>query len=59
MESHKKSQMYYSVSLVKESQDLISSESWEEVKDVFFMLKLPIDVEIDDERKGRMILYSK
>lgn len=29
---------------------MICPEGWEEVKDVFFMLKLPIDVDIDDER---------
>ena len=29
---------------------LIDTEGWEEVKDVFFMLKLPIDVDIDFDR---------
>jgi hypothetical protein len=29
---------------------LIDVEGWEEVKDVFFMLKLPIDVDIDFDR---------
>ena len=28
----------------------LDAEGWEEVKDIFFMLKLPIDVEIDFDR---------
>ena len=33
----------------------IDAEGWEDVKDVFFMLKLPINVDIDFERFSQIV----